>query len=113
MSRSKGQNFLLTKLVFKHNDALSDKHEKCDQLKARLGTRCFGKVYGVDYNEEFATVMRLTKLKLFSFLVASEDVELHQMDVKSVSETSILPKISLSSSHRGLSRKALLDMSAS
>lgn len=50
--------------------------------KARLCARGFRKVEGIDYDETFAPTSRLSSLHILLSLVASFDLELHQMDVK-------------------------------
>ena len=39
---------------------------------------------GIDYNETFSPIIRFASIRLILVIVASLDVELHQMDVKTV-----------------------------
>jgi hypothetical protein len=50
--------------------------------KARLVARGFTQTFGVDYNETFAHVAKFVSIRCNLALVAIEDMEIHQMDVK-------------------------------
>ncbi len=45
--------------------------------------RGFTQTYGVDYNETFAPVAKFTSIHCILALAALEDMEIHQMNVKS------------------------------
>ncbi len=53
-----------------------------EHYKARLVARGFTQTYGVDYNETFARVAKFTSIRCILALAALEDMEIHQMDVK-------------------------------
>jgi hypothetical protein len=44
--------------------------------------RGFTQTFGVDYNETFAPVAKFMSIRCILALVAIEDMEIHQMDVK-------------------------------
>jgi Reverse transcriptase (RNA-dependent DNA polymerase) len=53
------------------------------KYKARIVTQGFTQIKGVDYNEMFAPVAKLALLCIILALAAEQDLEIHQMDVKS------------------------------
>jgi len=53
------------------------------KYKARLVARGFTQVEGVDYNETFAPMTKLTSLQTILTLANEHNLEVHQMDVKS------------------------------
>ncbi len=44
--------------------------------------RSFTQTYEIDYNKKFAPVAKFTYVRCILALVALEDMEIHQMDVK-------------------------------
>ncbi|MCO5578144.1 hypothetical protein L7F22_031982 [Adiantum nelumboides] len=52
------------------------------KYKARLIAKGFKQKKGVDFNENFSLVVKMTTLRLVLGLVATENLELNQMDVK-------------------------------
>ena len=55
-----------------------------DRCKARLVTLGNRQEYGVDYEETFAPVAKMTTVRTIVAVAASQDWPIHQMDVKSV-----------------------------
>jgi len=53
-----------------------------ERYKARLVARGFTQTYGMDYNETFALVTKFTSIRCILALAALENMEIHQMDVK-------------------------------
>jgi hypothetical protein len=54
-----------------------------ERHKARLVSKEFSQVEGIDYNETFSPVAKMNSIFLVLSLVASHKWEVHQMDVKS------------------------------
>jgi hypothetical protein len=75
----KGRNPIFCKWVFKIKHAV-DGEVEC--YKARLVARGFTQTFGVDYNETFAPITNFVSIRCILALAAIEDMEIHQMDVK-------------------------------
>ena len=73
-----GKKALQNKWVFRVNDEI----DGSKRYKARLVVKGFQQMQGVDYNEIFSPVVKMTTIILVLGIVASEDLHLEQMDVK-------------------------------
>ncbi|MCO5568270.1 hypothetical protein L7F22_021967 [Adiantum nelumboides] len=74
-----GKQALPCKWVYKKKYTTEDPKPK---YKARLVAKGFKKNKGVDFDEICSPVVKMTTLRLVLGLVATEDLELNQMDVK-------------------------------
>jgi hypothetical protein len=74
----KGVNIVSNKWVFKVKRLPNG---QIDKYKARLVARGFTQQHGIDYYETFAPVVRMESLRILLAIAASEDLEIHQMDV--------------------------------
>lgn len=71
---------ITNKWVFK----LKRKADGCvDKYKARLVARGFSQKFGFDYSETYAPVAKLVTLKCLLAIANQNDLQIHQMDVKS------------------------------
>jgi hypothetical protein len=53
-----------------------------ETYKARLVARGFTQTYEMDYSETFAPIAKFTSIRCILTLAALEDMEIHQMDMK-------------------------------
>jgi len=74
-----GRKPISCKWVFKIKQGTNGEVE---HYKATLVARGFTQTYGVVYNEIFAPVAKFTSIRCILALAALEDMEIHQMDVK-------------------------------
>ncbi|MFN7611034.1 MAG: reverse transcriptase domain-containing protein, partial [bacterium] len=77
--RPAGRNIVSCKWVFKTKLGSDG---QIDRYKARLVARGFTQVEGIDYQETYSPVVKMTSIRILLSLVAIFDLELHQMDVK-------------------------------
>lgn len=89
----KGSNLVSCKWVFTVKTTASGTIER---FKARLVARGFSQVYGKDYDQTFAPTVRMDTLRLFLAIVAKEDLECSQYDIKNAfTESELKEKIYL------------------
>jgi hypothetical protein len=62
------------------------------RFKAQLITRGFSQVHSQDYNQTFAPIVRMDILRLFLVIVATEDLECSQYNIKNAFTKSYLKK---------------------
>ena len=73
----KGKKALINKWVFK----LKKDGEKLVKYKARLVVKGFNKKQGIDFDEIFSQVVKMSSIRVILGLTTSLDFELEQMDV--------------------------------
>jgi hypothetical protein len=56
--------------------------DEIEHYKARLVARSFTQTFGIDYNETFAPIAKFVSFCCILALINIEDMEIHQMDVK-------------------------------
>jgi hypothetical protein len=74
-----GRKPVSCKWVFKIKQSANGEVER---YKAKLVARSFTQTYGIYYNKQFALVAKFTSVRCILALAALEDMEIHQMDVK-------------------------------
>ena len=75
----KDKKVLLNKWVFR---VKHEEHSLLPRYKARLVVKGFGQKKGVDFDEIFAPVVKMSSIRVVLGLAASLDLEVEQMDVK-------------------------------
>ena len=73
-----GKKALQNKWVFRVKDEI----DGSKRYKARLVVKGFQQKKGIDYNEIFSPVVKMTTIRMVLGIVASEDLHLEQLDVK-------------------------------
>ena len=73
-----GQNTITAKAVW---DIKYAEDGSVARYKARLVTRGFTQVYGVDYEETFATTIRYDALRIFLAIATKNKWKVHQLDI--------------------------------
>ncbi|KAL2253255.1 UNVERIFIED_CONTAM: Retrovirus-related Pol polyprotein from transposon TNT 1-94 [Sesamum indicum] len=74
----KGKKALQNRWVYRNREE-SDRKKR---YKARLIVKGFQQRYGIDFTDVFTPVVKLTTIRLMLSIVAAENLELQQMDVK-------------------------------
>nr|KYP59892.1 Retrovirus-related Pol polyprotein from transposon TNT 1-94 [Cajanus cajan]KYP59910.1 Retrovirus-related Pol polyprotein from transposon TNT 1-94 [Cajanus cajan] len=76
----KGRHVAGCKWIFKRKSGIPG--IETVRYKARLVAKGFSQKEGVDYNEIFSLVVRHTSIRVLLAIVACQDLELEQLDVK-------------------------------
>jgi hypothetical protein len=101
------QNVVGTKWVFRNKQ---DKHEVVTRYKARLVTKGYSQVEGLDFEENFAPVAGLESIHILLAYDTHHDFKLYQMDVKSAFLNVPIIKEFMWSNHQALKIKNILIM---
>ncbi|KAE8693764.1 putative galacturonosyltransferase-like 4 [Hibiscus syriacus] len=64
------------------NQTIKDEHDGSKRYKARLVVKGFQQKKGIDYNEIFSPVVKLSTIRLVLKIIAAENLHLEQLDVK-------------------------------
>jgi hypothetical protein len=76
--RPKGRRIVTSKWALKHK---KNEIARIVRLKARLVARGFSQIYGVDYLDTYAPVVKLASIRILLAIAAIYGLEIHQMDV--------------------------------
>ena len=79
--RPQGKNIIGTKRFFRDKQ---DEHGVVVWNKARLVSKGFAQVEGLDFGETFAPVARLEAIRILLAYASHHNMKLFQMDVKSI-----------------------------
>ncbi|KAL9252086.1 Retrovirus-related Pol polyprotein from transposon TNT 1-94-like protein [Drosera capensis] len=71
---------ILNKWVFR----VKEEHDGRKRYKERLVVKGFQQKRGIDYNEIFAPVIKMTTIRLVFSIVTAKDLHLEQLDVKTM-----------------------------
>ncbi|KAI0494762.1 hypothetical protein KFK09_024905 [Dendrobium nobile] len=80
MKLPKGKKTVKCKWVYKRKEGIPDVEEA--RFKARLVAKEYNQVPGVDFNDVFSPIVKHTSIRILLGLVAVDDLELEQLDVK-------------------------------
>jgi hypothetical protein len=78
VQRPRNRQIVTNKFAFKHK---KDERARIVRLKARLMARGFSQIFGVDYLDTYAPVVKLASIRILLAIVAIFGLEIHQMDV--------------------------------
>ena len=76
--RPKNRQIVTNKIILKHK---KNEMGQITRLKARLVARRFSQIYGVDYLDTYAPVVKLASIRILLAIAAIYGLEIHQMDV--------------------------------
>jgi hypothetical protein len=89
------------KWVYKLKKGVDDKVER---YKARLVAKGYSQKEGIDFHEIFSPVVKLVSIRVVLALVALLDLELEQLDVKTIFYMEIWMRIYIWNNQKGLFR---------
>jgi hypothetical protein len=75
-----GKKAVRCKWIFKRKEGSSS--SEATRLKARLVTKGFSQIPGIDYNDVFSPVIKHSSIHALLDIVVMHDLELEQLDVK-------------------------------
>ena len=78
---------------------------KPGEKKARLVVKGFGQKKGIDFDEIFSYVVKLSSIRIILGLATNQDLEIEQLDVKLHFSMVIWKKRSTCNNHKGLKSK--------
>ena len=81
VDRPKGKKVVKSKWVLR---VKKDSRGGVEKYKARVVAKGYGQVEGVDYDQTFSPTVRFESIRQMAALGASEEQEMHQMDVTTV-----------------------------
>jgi hypothetical protein len=76
--RPQNHRVVTCKWALKHK---RDAMNRIVRLKARLVARGFSQIYGIDYLDTYAPVVKLASIRILLAIAAIYDLHIHQMDV--------------------------------
>src|SRR5205823_7852929 len=76
--RPLNRHIVSSKWALKHK---RDEMGRTIRLKARLVARGFSQIYGIDYLDTYAPVVKLASIRILLAIAAIYDLHIHQMDV--------------------------------
>jgi len=76
--RPRNRQVVTNKFILKHK---KNEIGQITRLKARLVARGFSQIYGVDYLDTYAPVVKLASIRILLAIAAIYGLEIHQMDV--------------------------------
>jgi hypothetical protein len=78
----KEKKIVRCKWIFKRKEGSS--LSETPRFKARLVAKGFNQIPGIDYNDAFSLVVKYNSIRTFLSIVAMQDFELEQLDVKTI-----------------------------
>lgn len=76
--KKEGKHIITSKIILTNK---YNKHGEIERRKARIVARGFNQIPGIEYNETYSPVVKLSSLRFLIGLAVEENFKLHQMDV--------------------------------